>query len=224
MLVRCLEVQEGWNDLVALLRSVIGETTDSGRKAALCKSLALVYRDGLDNEELFLNWMEEAHQIEEDPDLVEELLAHYRKADSHERIAPLLAWKINFLTGRKQLRDVPGLLLELGKMEHGLGNGGKALAALRNAVELDGSFLNGVHALAMLLFDEGEKEEAFSHFQTLLLRINELDSKEEKILVYLRLATIYLEKGDKKRTKTYLNRLLSLDKQHTEGKELLASL
>ncbi len=224
LLVRCLEVQEGWNDLVALLRSVIGETTDSGRKAALCKSLALVYRDGLDNEELFLNWMEEAHQIEEDPDLVEELLAHYRKADSHERIAPLLAWKINFLTGRKQLRDVPGLLLELGKMEHGLGNGGKALAALRNAVELDGSFLNGVHALAMLLFDEGEKEEAFSHFQTLLLRINELDSKEEKILVYLRLATIYLEKGDKKRTKTYLNRLLSLDKQHTEGKELLASL
>jgi golgin subfamily B member 1 len=224
LLVRCLEVQEAWNDLAALLKNAIGDTTDPSRKASLCRNLALVHRDGLDNEELFLNWLEEAHQIEEDPELVEELLAHYRKADNQARVAPLLAWKVNFLTGRKQLRDVPGLLLELGKLEHQLGNGDKALAALRNAVELDGSFLNGVHALAMLLFDEGEMEEAFSHFQTLLLRINELDSKDEKVLVYLRLASIYLDRGDKKRTKTYLNRLLSLDKQHAEAKELLKSL
>ena len=224
LLVRCFEFQEAWNDLAALLQGVIGETEEPSRKAALCQQLALVYRDGLDNQELFLNWMEEAHQIEEDPELVEELLAHYRKADSNERVAPLLAWKVNFLTGRKQLKDVPALLLELGRMELDLGHTDKALAALRNAVDLDGSFLNGVHALAMLLFDEGEQEEAFSHFQTLLLRINELKRKDEKVLVYLRLATIYLEKGDKKRTKTYLNRLLSLDKQHKQAKELLKSL
>ena len=224
LLVRCLEVEEAWNELVVTFEEAINEAPSDSRKASLCKSLALVYRDGLDNEELYLNWMEEAHKIEEDPELVEELLARYRKADDNQRVAPLLAWKINFLTGRKQLRDVPALLVELGQLEHEMGHVEKALAALRNAVELDGSFLKAVYALAMMIFDEGEKEEAFSHLQTLSLRINELKKKDEKTLVYLRLALVYLDKGDKKRAKTNLERLLSVDKQHTEAKELLNNL
>ncbi len=222
--VRSLEIQERWDELATLLRTAIGDAHDPETKAGLCKKLALVQRDGLGREDLFLNWLEEAHKAVEDPDVVDELLTHYRASNTPEKVASLLAWKVNFLTGRKQLRDVPALLLEAGQLELALGHAPKALSALRNAVELDGSFLPAIHALAMALFDNDELEEAFSHFQTLLLRINELADKQQKVLFYLRLATLYLAKDDKKRAKSYLTKLLSLEKDNSEALALLEQI
>jgi tetratricopeptide (TPR) repeat protein len=224
LLADALERQESWEELAQLLLERVKQTTEPTERATLSKRLALVYRDGLGKEDLFLNWTEEAHRAVEDPDLVDELLAHYRNQGQLERVAPLLEWKVNYLTSRKQLREVPALLHDLGTLQAGLGVPDRALVALRRCVELDGSFLPGIHALAMLLFDQDQKEESLSHLQTLLLRINEFDDAAQKTDVYLRLAGIYLDKGDKKRAKTYLTRLLSIDKQNEQAKEMLATL
>ena len=224
LLNRSLETLERHDQLAQLLHERINRTTADDKRAALCKRLAVVYRDGLGRDDLFLNWTEEAHRAEEDPELVDELLAHYRKHENHERVAPLLEWKISYLKKRKQLKEVPGLLYELGTMLEKLGQQDKALESYRKCMETDGSYLPAIYSTALLLFEAGKGEESLSHYQTLLLRINELDKPEQKVAVYLNLARIHLEKGDKKRSKTYLTRLLSIDKKHKDAKQMLADL
>ena len=218
-----LERLENHEELTRLLLDRVKRTDDPGRKSALAKRLALAYRQ-MGKDDLFLNWTEEAHRAQEDPELVDELLRHHRKAGAVDRVAPLLEWKIAFLTGRRQLKDVPALYDELGTARFNMDSPEEALAAFQKCVELDGSFLQAIYSIAMLLFQLERQEEALPSYQTLLLRINELDNKEQKVNVYLNLARIHLEKGDKKRGKTYLSRLLSIDKQHSEAKELLAGL
>ena len=223
LMALALEKLENREELLKLLLDRVKRTEDKGRKSTLAKRLALVYRD-LGKDDLFLNWTEEAHRAQEDPELVDELLRHHRKAANVERVAPLLEWKIAYLTGRRQLKDVPTLYNELGTALADLGSKENALAAFQKCVEADGSFLPAIYRMAMLLFQLGRPEEALPSYQTLLLRINELENKEQKVNVYLNLARIHLEKGDTKRGKTYLTRLLSIDKQHKEAKELLAGL
>jgi golgin subfamily B member 1 len=220
--VRALEHLERFEDLSKLLLDRIKRTEEPELRAQLCKQLAIVYRDGLGREDLFLNWTEEAHKAVEDPELVEELLAYYRDKKEPSRIAPLLEWKVKHLKKRKQMREIPQLLFELGGIRAGLNLADRALVAYRECVEIDGSFLLGIFSLATLLFDEEQHDEALSHLQTLLLRINELELAEQKVGVYLRLARIYLDRKDKKKAKTYLTRLLSIDKKNSEAKELLA--
>jgi len=219
-----LERMESFEELASLLLEKVKRTTDDSARARLCKRLAILYRDGLKQEDLFLSWTEEAHKAEEDPDLVDELLAHYRDQENLERVAPLLEWKIAFLTKRKQLKEVPELLYELGTIMEKLELPDKALEAYERCMDVDGSYLPGIYNIAMLLFRTDNQEEALTHHQTLLLRINELEEPEQKVNVYLNLARIHLENGDKKRAKTYLTRLLTIDKKHKEARKLLADL
>ena len=224
ILTDALERLENYDDLVNLLLDKVKKAEEGEARAALCKRLALVYRDGLKKEDLFLNWTEEAHKSVEDPELVDELLTYYRDSRNLERVGPLLEWKITFLRKRKQLKAVPELLFELGTVQEELGSPDRALGALRECVSIDGSYLPGIYRLALLLATVGEQDEALSHLQTLLLRINELDNQEQKVNVYLHLARIFMDKGDGKRAKTYLTRLLSIDKKHAEAKKLLGKL
>lgn len=224
ILAGAFEKQENYDELVKLLLEQVKTAEEPEARAALCKRLALVYRDGLKKDDLFLNWTEEAHKSVEDPDLVDELLTHYRGSSNLERVAPLLEWKIGYLRKRRQLKIVPELLFELGTAQEQQGRQDRALGALRECVSIDGSYLPGIFSLALLLVEVSQQDEALSHLQTLLLRINELESPEQKISVYLNLARIFLDKGDGKRAKTYLTRLLSIDKKHAEAKELLGKV
>ena len=219
-----LDKEEDYEELVQQLLARVKKVEGVEEKAALCKRLAVVHRDGLGNEDLFLNWTEEAHKTMEDPDLVDEMLAHYRGADNLERVAPLLEWKIGHLGKRRQQKEIPALQYELGSILNRLGDKDKALEVLQKCVDADGSFLPAIYSIAMLLFELDRKEEALPSYQTLLLRINELESKEQKVSVYLNLAKAHLDKGDHKRAKTYLSRLLSIDRKHAEAKELLGNL
>ncbi|MBM4353292.1 MAG: hypothetical protein FJ109_05755 [Deltaproteobacteria bacterium] len=219
-----LERLQRYEELTQNLLARVKKAQDDDRRAELAKRLAIAYRDGLGREDLFLNWTEEAHKSKEDPELVEEMLHHYRKQENLPRIAPLLEWRVHWLTQRKQLKEVPALLFELAQVLKAIDRPEDALTALTRCLDIDASFLPALFLSASLRVEQGRGDEALPLLQTLLLRINELDSKEQKVAVYLSLARLHIDKGDKKKAKTYLTRLLSVDKTHVEAKELLGSL
>jgi tetratricopeptide (TPR) repeat protein len=219
-----LERLKRYEELTQTLLARVKKTQDAGRRAELSKQLAIAYRDGLGREDLFLSWTEEAHKAKEDPELVDEMLRHYRKQDNMQRVAPLLEWRVSWLTQRKQLKEVPVLLFELAQARKTLGQPDEALHALARCLDIDASFLPALFLSASLRFEQGQADEALPLFQNLLLRINELESREQKIAVYMSLARINIDKGDKKKAKTFLTRLLSLDRNHPEAKELLGTL
>ncbi len=219
-----LERLQRYEELTQTLLARVKKTQEPARRADLAKRLALAYRDGLNREDLFLNWTEEAHKAKEDPELVDEMLRHYRKQKNLPRVAPLLEWRVSWLTQRKQLKEVPALLFELAEVLKAIDRPDDALQALARCLDIDGSFLPALFLSASLRVEQGRTEEALPILQTLLLRINELESKDQKVEVYLSLARLNIEKGDKKKAKTYLTRLLSIDKAHPEAKELLGSL
>jgi len=211
-------------DLADALAQHAAQVGSGPARAALAKRLAVLYRGPLSDPAQYARWAHEAYREQEDPALVEELLAYHRKAGNFAEVAELLEWKMGYLTRRKLPKEIPALFLDLGRVLVTLGEKEKAVASFKRSVDLDGTDLEALVALAGLLMELGRTEEALPPLQTLLLRINELSGKEQKVSVYLSLARIQLEKKDTKKARTYLTRLLAIDKKHEEATKLLAQL
>jgi len=210
--------------LAELFLQQVGRTADKTKKGALCKRLAALYRDVLQKPDEYVRWAQEALAAQDEPTLTEELVVFHRKAGDTERLAEMLDRKVTQLLKRRQAKDVPSLLFELGLARMRLGQKDAALDALKRCVEMDGANLPAVYALASLMSEMGNADAAVSHYQTLLLRINELESKDQKVSVYLALARIHSARGDAKKAKTYLTRLLSIDRKHSEALDLLGKV
>lgn len=225
LLSSVLEADGRHQDLVRLLEETLAGAVELGGRFALQKRLGYLYLGPLGQEEKGLSYLERALSEVEDAEIVEDLIRVYRKRGTTLRLVEMLEKKASGLIQRRQMKEVPQLLFETGGLWEDLGNPARALEAFERCVQADGSFLLGVFRLSMLLAKEDDrKADALGYLQTVLLRINELPSQEDRVNVYLILAMLFLEKGEPRRAKTYVTRLLALDKDNEDGKALLQHL
>ena len=213
-----------WGDVIILLEEELEAASKPKARADLCRRIAEAHRDGLEDQDEFLRWIEEAHKAKEDPKLVEELLRHYEEAKDSARVVDLLQWKIEHLRKRRKMRDLPALLVHLGSLHEVLGQPEEALAAYRRCEEVDASYLPNQLAYARALMVAEEADAAFKVYQMLTMRINELDGDEQRVEVFFNLARLAFGQGNKTKAKQYLTRLLSIDKGYKPAKEMLEEI
>lgn len=225
VLVKILEKLERFDDLADLLDRQFQEEASPEKRSQLARKLAAVHRFGMKDEDGFVRWMETAHETGGDLETVSALMEHATAVGDKDGLAGLMEWKIAYLVDSNQNAEVPELLLQLGQLREEQGDAEGAMAAYQRCVLLDGSFLPGMYKLGVLLAGQPERvEEAVALFQKLLLRINELGETQQRADVYYHLAVIYRAKGDTKRAKGYVARLLSVDRNHAAGSELKKEL
>ncbi|MFH1530150.1 MAG: hypothetical protein ABIK09_05370 [Pseudomonadota bacterium] len=221
LLDKALRAAERWEDVIGMLEEELASAQKPKVRADLCRRIAEAWRDGLEDQGEFLRWLEEAHKAKEDPEIVEELLRRYDEAGEIVRVADLLQWKIDHLSKKRKMRDLPALLVRLGGLLEVQGRADDALAAYRRCEEVDASYMPNQLAFARALMVAEEADAAFKVYQMLTMRINEMEEKGQKIEVYFNLARLSLGQGNKTKAKQYLNRLLSIDKGYKPAKELL---
>ncbi|MBM4370052.1 MAG: hypothetical protein FJ098_00260, partial [Deltaproteobacteria bacterium] len=224
LLDRALRDAGRWEDVILLLEEEQQAATKPGVRAELCRRIAEAYRDGLEDRDEYLHWMEEAHKAREDPEVAEELLLACETAGRRDRVAELLAWKAEHLRKHRKMKDLPALLVRLGGLLAELGRPEEALATYRRCEEVDASYLPNQLALARALVAAGDSDAASRIYQMLALRINELSEVEQKVEVFHSLARLALEQDNRTKAKQYLTRLLSIDRDHGPAKELLRTL
>jgi tetratricopeptide (TPR) repeat protein len=225
LLARVLDGLQHHEALSELLIHRLDVTTEPSMRSLLARKLAGIRGDHLQDSEGFFRWMTEAHQLQGDLETADLLIEYHRGQQNESEVRDLVSWKISFLTAGNRLTEVPELLVQLGDMYMEQGESDEALSTYQRSVQMDAAFLPGAFRLAKLLATMPEMaDEAISLYQKLLLRINEFESLEDKTDVYYHLALLFRAKGDAKRAKGYLARLLSLDRNHESGLELKKEL
>jgi tetratricopeptide (TPR) repeat protein len=221
MLDTALRRAHRWEDVITMLEAELEGVDKPKARADLCRSIAEAWRDGLDDHGEYLRWIEEAHKAKEDPKIVDELLEHYDDAGDAGRVADLLQWKIDHLSKKRRMRNLPALLVRLGGLLEVQGRAAEALAAYKRCEEVDASYMPNQLAYARALMVAEDTDAAFKVYQMLTMRINELEETTQKVEVFFNLARLSLGQGNKTKAKQYLNRLLSIDKAYKPALELL---
>jgi len=221
---KALRAAGRWEEVIRLLETELEGAEKPKARADLCRRIAEAWRDGLENQEEYLRWLEEAHKAREEPKIVDALLEHYGEAGETDRLIDLLQWKADHLSKKRKMRDLPALLVRLGGLLEVKGKADEALAAYRRCEEVDASYLPNQLAFARALMVAEETDAAFKVYQMLTMRINELEESDHKVEVFYNLARLSLGKGNKTKAKQYLTRLLSIDKKYKPAKDMLEEI
>jgi len=116
-----------------------------------------------------------------------------------------------------------GLWYYKGLVSSASGNIHAAIVGHQECFKLDSRRLDNILALARLLYETQQWNEALKVLQVALLKQNEL-SNDEKLEMYYLMGMIRVETGDARRAKDMFRRALGVDKNHAPSQSMLASL
>lgn len=211
---RLYNVRESWEALLEILQRQLRWAGDPSEKAAKCREIALVYRDKLRNDGRFVQWIEEAHEIDpNDAATVEELVKIAEEDADQERLVPLLQWLVQHYERTRNFDDLPSVAHRLGQVYEGLGDDVKASEYYRLAYRHDATYMPGLLSLGRLLLRTGELEQARGVYQAMQLQQNTADT-EVKVETFYNLGLICRLLDDPRRAKQYFQRVLRIDKDH----------
>ncbi|NUN12530.1 MAG: tetratricopeptide repeat protein [Myxococcales bacterium] len=206
--------RESWEALLEILQRQLRWAGERSEKAAKCREIALVYRDKLRNDSRFVQWIEEAHEIDpNDAATVEELVKIAEEDADQDRLVPLLQWLVQHYERLRNYDELPAVAHRLGQVYEGLGDDVKASEYYRLAYRHDATYLPGLLSLGRLLLRTGELEQARGVYQAMQLQQNTADT-EVKVETFYNLGLICRLLDDPRRAKQYFQRVLRIDKDH----------
>jgi tetratricopeptide (TPR) repeat protein len=221
LLKTLLEKTRNFKGLVALLEREIERVTDESELAKMSFEIAEIYLNKLNSAEKFIEWADKAYQLKPDnPKIVAGIVNFYLRSGERQRSIPYLEWLVNYLEGKRRLRELPPYAHELGKTFEEIGELDKAILYYRLCHEYDAAnMINGM-ALARLYMNQGEHDKALRIFQPLILKMDSLKAADREVLL-LSLAEIYVARNDKRRASQYVMRVLSENPDNKDAQKML---
>jgi tetratricopeptide (TPR) repeat protein len=206
-----------------LLRDLKNAESDEDR-AGICMDIAETYLKKLNQGDKFIQYAEEAHRYrKDDPRVVAGIVKFYLKTGDEQKAVPYLEWLVNYLEAKRRLRELPPYAHELGRILEAAGDLTRAVEYYRICHEHDASNINNTLALARLHVRNRDMEKAMRVLQPLLLRIDALEPEQKKE-VLLSIAGIHESRGDMKKARQFVTRLLSDQPDCREAREALSRL
>jgi tetratricopeptide (TPR) repeat protein len=207
--------------LIEVLQKELKQAKSDEQRASVCMEIAGIYLNELNDGQKFLQWAEEAFRYKsDDPQIVQALVNFHLRSGDSRRAVPLLEWLVNYLEGKRMLRELPKYAYELARLLEAQGDAEKAIQYYRVCHEHDAQNVANSLALGRLYTSRGEHEKALKVYQPLTLKIDNLE-QNERIEVFLQLARIYESRGDKKKARHYVMRVLAEEPENADAQAFL---
>jgi tetratricopeptide (TPR) repeat protein len=208
--------------LVEVMQRDLKHAADDSERATICMDIAEIHLKQFHNGQKFLEWAEEAHRFRRDnPRVVSGIVNYHLRSGEARRAVPYLEWLVNWLDGKRRLKELPPYAHELGKILESMGQAEKAVQYYRICHEHDAGNLPNALALGRLYMTAGEHEKALRVYQPLIVRIDSLKAPQ-RVELLLSLARINLERGDGKKARQFVLRVLAEEPDNSEAQALLA--
>ncbi|MBT9556749.1 MAG: hypothetical protein IV100_12015 [Myxococcales bacterium] len=217
--------RESWEALVPALEREVSRATDPKQAADAILELASVLADRMGDANAAFRWLEKGMELRRDhagivAAYVDQLLARGKKNDA----LPLLAWYTNWLEAKRKYPELAVAAQKLAVLHDERGEKEKAFAAYQVASQADSRNTDIQFGMGRLALETGRIEKALQTLQALLLVQHELESDEHRARLFITLARVCVESGDKAKAKKHLTRLLALDPKHSDGLALQKQL
>lgn len=202
--------REDWAMAARFLDREQSVTEQPRHRAKLLTELGNLYNDPsrLDDLDQAVRLYEEA--LRADPDEEEAALPLLRQYTMHERWAE--AEPLAELLGRRAGRRDPAEQLEIqlmaGRVAAALGRTDKAIKAFTAAQSLDRANVEAISSLARAYYDKQDWENAFKHFQVLLVHHKDELDGEARADLYYRLGVVKREQSDRRRAINFFEKAL----------------
>ncbi len=200
--------REEWYDAARYLEREQQVTEQPSAKARLLAELGRINAQHLDDADRAVGWYEEA--IRHDPDLEEAawpLAMHYV---THERWAEAepLAEMLVRRAGRRDPLEQLQIQVTMGRIAQALGKLDRAIKAFGAAHNLDRANVEAIRLLANAYYDKKDWENAFKHYQLLLVHHKDDLDAEGRADLYHRLGVVKREQNDRRRAANFLEKAL----------------
>lgn len=222
-LLRRLYLESGdYQSVVEVLQRDLKRAKSDAERANICMDIAEIFLNELNDGMGFLRWAEEAHRYKkDDPRVVVGLVNFHLKAGNAERAVPLLEWLVNYLEGKRRLRELPPYAYELARIFESKGEIEKAIEYYRMCHEHDAGHVQNALALGRLYLGREEYEKALRVYQPLIVRLDTLE-RAARTEVLLGLAKVHAARGDKKKARQYVLRVLAEEPENADALALLS--
>ena len=217
--------RESWEALVPALEREVSRATDPKQSVDAILELASVLADRMNDANASFRWLEKGMELRRDhPGLVaayvDQLLARGQNNDA----IPLLAWYTNWLEAKRKYPELAVAAQKLAVLHEQKGDKERAFSAFQVASQADSRNTDIQFGLGRLAYETGRIEKALQTLQALLLVQHELETDGHRARLFVTLARVCLESGDKAKAKKHVARLLVLDPKHQDGLALQKQL
>jgi len=211
-----------FQSVIEVMQRDLKRARGDAERAAICMDIAEIYLNELNDGAMFLRWAEEAHRYKrDDPRIVEGIVNFHLKSGDAARAVPLLEWLVNYLEGKRRLKELPPYAHELGRIFETRGETEKAIQYYRMCQEHDAQNVPNALALGRLYLAREEYEKALRVYQPLIVRLDALGASV-RVEVLLSLARIHAARGDKTKARQYVMRVLAEEPENADAQALLA--
>ncbi|NOZ01429.1 MAG: hypothetical protein GXP54_06015, partial [Deltaproteobacteria bacterium] len=208
--------------LIDVMQRNLKQAPDDVTRSSICMDIAEIYLSRLNDGAKFLEWADEALRFKgDDPRVVEGIVDFHLKSGEVRKAVPHLEWLVNYLEGKRRLKELPPYAYQLGRILEGSGELDKAIQYYRLCHDHDAADIPNALALGRLYMSREEHEKALRIYQPLMVRIDSLEpSGRGEVL--LALATISAARGDRKKARQYVLRVLAEEPDNVEAQALLS--
>lgn len=196
----------------------------------MLKEMALIARSQLRDVVRYVECAERILLVKDDEiKVVQALIDTYLDREEFERATSKLEWMVDYLRNHRMFKELHTVAHQLGGVWERLGEAEKAIKFYRIAHQQLATtnaptYIPNLIALGRLLMAQEELDEALKVYQPLSLKAARITERSVKVELWHNLGRIMLQKDNPGRAKEYLNRALSVDRNHEPTKILLEAL
>ena len=223
--MRDIHMLEGdYNAASRVLQQAVEVEESDRKKAALLVELGRVFDANLDEHERAIECFEQAHSLDADnTDAALPLVDDYTKAERWQEVEPLLHI-LTRLCSRFPAEEQQRLWFMSGECADRLGNDEVAIKSYGQAFALDSQDIPSLSGLAAAHYRSKSWEEAFKHYQMLLVHHREALGSDETTDAFYRLGVIKREQGDRRKALNMFEKALEEDSIHRPTLEAMVEL
>jgi tetratricopeptide (TPR) repeat protein len=200
--------REDWYEVARYLDREQAATELPRTRAKLLTELGRVNAQHLDDQAQSIRCYEEALRCDADQEEAAWPLCNYYVAEQRWADAEPLAEMLTRRASRRDPAEQLQIQLTMGRVAVALGKGDRAIKAFAAAHALDRANVEAISALALAYFDKQDWDNAFKHYQVLLVHHKDELDAEARADLYYRLGVVKSAQGDRRRAANFLEKAL----------------
>ncbi len=200
--------REDWYEVARYLDREQAATELPRTRAKLLTELGRVNAQHLDDQAQSIRCYEEALRCDADQEEAAWPLCNYYVSEQRWADAEPLAEMLTRRASRRDPAEQLQIQLTMGRIAVALGKGDRAIKAFAAAHALDRANVEAISALALAYFDKQDWDNAFKHYQVLLVHHKDELDAEARADLYYRLGVVKSAQGDRRRAANFLEKAL----------------
>ncbi|MDO9019269.1 MAG: hypothetical protein Q8S73_07535 [Deltaproteobacteria bacterium] len=200
--------REDWYEVARYLDREQAATELPRTRAKLLTELGRVNAQHLDDQAQSISCYEEALRCDPDQEEAAWPLCNFYVAEQRWADAEPLAEMLTRRASRRDPAEQLQIQLTMGRVAVALGKGDRAIKAFTAAQALDRANVESISALALAYFEKQDWDNAFKHYQVLLVHHKDELDAEARADLYYRLGVVKSAQGDRRRAANFLEKSL----------------